>query len=323
MGGAAAPSSRPFGKAGSIVGTSVRNSHPRPDRRMSRIFRWCLPLLALALAAGFGYGNDPSRPERGQVPQYSIEAIRYANLNLPLPVMLPGAPQDEMIDIAMTVWLVRGGGRNVLFDAGFYRARWFEVPIFKVSDYIRPDLAVLLAGVDPSEITDVVVSHAHWDHMDGIDLFPNATVWIQREEYDYYTTEAWRPGGRNGGIDPDDIAALRAIHAEGRVRLVEGDSVEILPGIRAYTGGRHTYASQYISVEGEPRFVLASDNAYLYRNFLEERPVATFTPEDAAANLAAQRRMVRLAGAINRVVPGHDLLTFQRFPTRGRIARIR
>jgi glyoxylase-like metal-dependent hydrolase (beta-lactamase superfamily II) len=285
---------------------------------MRAVFGGLVPLLAVALATRADDGSATF-----EAPQYTIEAIRYANLNLPVAALLPGAPQDSAIDIAMAVWLIRGQGRSILFDVGFYRPRWFQVPVFKVSDYLRPDSAVALAGVDRGEVTDLIISHAHWDHIGGLDLFPNATVWIQKQEYDYYTRDAWRPGGRNGGIDPDDMEALRRRNAAGKVRLIDGDDVEILPGIRAYTGGRHTFASQYIRVDGEPPFVLASDNAYLYRNLRERRPVATFTPEDAGANVAAQARMIALAGSIERVVPGHDLLQFERFPSRGRIARIR
>jgi hypothetical protein len=69
--------------------------------------------------------------------------------------------------------------------------------------------------------------------------------------------------------------------------------------------------------------VLASDNCYLYRNLDARAPVATFSPDDRAANLAAFDRMAALAGSKQRIVPGHDPLQFQRFPTKGRVARIR
>jgi hypothetical protein len=55
----------------------------------------------------------------------------------------------------------------------------------------------------------------------------------------------------------------------------DGDNVEIFPGIRACTGARHTYASQYLRVDGNPPFVLASDNCYLYRNIAEHKASAT------------------------------------------------
>jgi hypothetical protein len=52
---------------------------------------------------------------------------------------------------------------------------------------------------------------------------------------------------------------------------------------------------------------------------------ATFSDADHAANIAAQSRMIELAGSADRVVPGHDALQFQKFPTSadGRIAKIK
>lgn len=260
----------------------------------------------------------PSAPS----PEYSIQAIRYASLpQFPVAELVIGAPKDEKVDIAMVIWLVRGGGHAILFDSGFHREKWFKD--YPMSDFLRPDEAVKLAGVQPGEVTDVVISHAHWDHMGGMDLFPKAIVWIQKKEFAYYTGDAWQPGGQHGGIDPDDAAVLVRLNTEGRLRLVDGDDVEIFPGIRAYTGARHTFASQYIRVEGNPPFVLASDNCYLYRNLAEHRASATFSEADQPANVKNQERMIQLAGSPDRVVPGHDALQFKKFPTQGRIARIR
>ncbi len=253
---------------------------------------------------------------------YTIEAIRYASVRaFPVASLVVGAAPDERLDIAMVIWLIRGHGRIVLFDAGFHRARWMES--FDIVDFIPPDSAVRLAGVAPTDVTDIVVSHAHWDHMGGIDRFPDATIWIQAEEFAYYTGPAWQPEGRRGGIDEADIAELVRRNLNGKVRLVNGDDVEILPELRVYTGARHTYASQYLRVGPDPTWILASDNCYLYRNLDTRAASATFTREDRPGNIAALDRMVVLAGSADRVVPGHDPAQFERFPTRGRIARIR
>src|SRR5229473_3928873 len=159
-------------------------------------------------------------------PDYSIQAIRYGTIaSFPVASLVMGAPRDEKTDIAMVVWLIRGRGRNVLFDSGFHREVWLKR--FPTTDYLRPDEAVKLAGVQPEDVTDIIVSHAHWDHMGGIDLFPKATVWIQKEEFRYYTGEAWQAGGQHGGIDPEDVQELVRLNTEGRIRLVDGDNIEI------------------------------------------------------------------------------------------------
>lgn len=254
-------------------------------------------------------------------PEYTIEAIRYADSPAnPVTELVMGAPQGEKVDTVFALWLIRGGGRNILFDSGFHRRRWFKE---WVKDYLRPDKAVRLAGVRPEEVTDVVISHAHYDHMGGIDLFPKANVWIQKDEFRYYTGEAWQQGGNHGGVDPDDVQQLVRLNTEGRLRWVDGDNVEIFPGIRLYTGARHTFASQYLRVEGNPPFVLASDAVYLYRNLAEHKASATFSEADYPANIRNQERMVELAGSPERVLPGHDASQFQKFPTTGRVAKIK
>jgi glyoxylase-like metal-dependent hydrolase (beta-lactamase superfamily II) len=290
-------------------------------------------VLLLGLGAAFGGKAGASlgsardakgapHDAAGAAPEYTIRAIRYATIpGFPLADLVMGAPEDQKIDIAMVFWVIQGGGHTILFDSGFHRAKWIKE--FGVTDYLAPDEAVKEAGVTAASVTDIIVSHAHWDHMGGMDLFPNATIWIQRQEYEYYTGAAWQPGGHKGGIDPEDVLELVRRNTRGELRFVEGDDREILPGIRAYTGARHTFASQYILVEGEPAYVLASDNCYLYENLKSHRASATFDAADAAANVTAQQRMVALAGSAERVVPGHDPEQFARFPTTVRVARIK
>jgi glyoxylase-like metal-dependent hydrolase (beta-lactamase superfamily II) len=188
---------------------------------------------------------------------------------------------------------------------------------------MRPDDAVRQAGLEPGQVQDIILSHTHWDHADGAELFPQATVWIQKDEYAYYTGAAWQEGGRHGGIEPADMLYLLKRNTEGKLRLIDGDDREILPGIRVYTGARHTFASQYVRIDGDPPVVLASDNCYLYRNLETHTAIPTFEPADRDGNLRALERMIALAGARDRVVPGHDPLVFSRYPTEGRIARIR
>jgi glyoxylase-like metal-dependent hydrolase (beta-lactamase superfamily II) len=260
-------------------------------------------------------------PAEAATTEYSIQAIRYANSpGDSVADLVMGGPKDEKIDTVYAIWLIRGGGRNILLDSGSHRVSWFK---YKMTDYLRPDEAVKLAGVRPEEITDIVISHAHWDHMGGMGFFPKAIIWIQKEEFRYYTGEAWQKGGNHGGIDPEDVQELVRMNTSGRLRLVEGDNIEIFPGIRAYTGARHTYASQYLLIEGNPPFVLASDSCYLYRNLAEHKASGTFSEADYATNVKNQDRMIQLAGSVDRIVPGHDALQFQKFPTQGRVTKIK
>ena len=109
-------------------------------------------------AVGLGYAaftaSAPADTPSSPPPAYTIEAIRYATVpQFPASALVMGAPRDEKIDIAMVVWLVRGGGRAILFDTGFHREKWFKA--FPMTDYTRPDEAVRGAGVAPEEVTDL------------------------------------------------------------------------------------------------------------------------------------------------------------------------
>jgi glyoxylase-like metal-dependent hydrolase (beta-lactamase superfamily II) len=250
-------------------------------------------------------------------PQYTIDAIRYATVaDFPVRGLVPGADPGRKMDIAMIVWLVRGNGRNILVDAGFYRDQFFRQ--WKVRDFKKPSDALALVGLKPEDITDVIVTHMHWDHADGADLFPKARIWVQRDEYTYYTGEAWHSPRTHGGIDPDDVLSFVKMNMEGRVSFVDGDAQEIIPGITCYTGGKHTYASQFVGVNtAAGTVILASDNVYLYENLEKHLPIAATL--DPQSNLRAQDRMRQLAAKESLIIPGHDPAIFERFhgPTPG------
>ena len=245
-------------------------------------------------------------------PQYDVFAIRYAMISgFPVSGLVAGAERSRKLDIAMLVWLVRGGGRNILVDSGFYHDRFFKQ--WHVTDFVKPSEAVARAGVQPADITDVIVTHLHWDHADGMDLFPNARIWLQKDELEYYAGQAWQSSRTHGGIDPDDVLTAVRLNTQGRVGLVDGDAQEIIPGVTCYTGGKHTFASQFVAVNtAAGTVVLASDNMYLYENLDKHVPIAATL--DAASNLRAQDRMKQLAADPKFIVPGHDPDVLRRFP---------
>ena len=245
-------------------------------------------------------------------PAYEIYAIRYATISdFPVAELVKGADPSRKLDIAMMVWLVRGNGRNILVDSGFYHERFFKD--WQVKDFIKPSDALARIGVKPEEVTDVIITHMHWDHADGMDLFPKARIWVQKDELQYYAGEAWQSKDTHGGIDPEDVLTLVKLNTDGRVGLVNGDAQEILPGVTCYIGGKHTYQSQYVGVQTSAgTVVLASDNMYLYENLEKHVPIAATL--DGDSNLRAQDRMRQIAARPEFIIPGHDPALFAKFP---------
>lgn len=257
-------------------------------------------------------------------PEYEVYAIEYASLpGLALSRFLPGAESSLTVDVSLMVWLIKGpDGRTILVDAG-YRPDAPNATNPAVEGYLRPDKAVAKLGISPEEVSDVVLTHLHWDHVDGISMFPNANIWVQREELEYYAARAWQKDGNVTGVEARNILELVRLNTEGRLTLVEGDDLEIFEGVRAYTGPRHSYASQYLGVNTSGgTVILASDCVPLFANL--ELGVASATTFDPESDLAAYDRMRELASKSEWIIPGHDSAVFERFPSPGKgVARIR
>ena len=291
----------------------------RADRagRAGRSGREAIALVAIATALALSVPHV-----RAEADTYEIYAVRFATLaNFRVSSLVAGADPSRRMDIAMMVWVLKGADRRiVLVDSGFHREQYFRQ--FTVTDYVRPPDALAPLGIDANDVTDIFLSHMHWDHAGGIDLFPSARVWIQKEEYDYYAGDAWQSRTTHGGVDPDDVLEIVKRNTQGKVSFVRGDDDALLSGILFGIGGRHTWASQFVGARTRSHtVVLASDNMYLYENLDAHTAIAQTL--DAGSNLRTQDRMKSLASEPRYVIPGHDPAVFDRFPRiADRIVRI-
>jgi glyoxylase-like metal-dependent hydrolase (beta-lactamase superfamily II) len=245
--------------------------------------------------------------------KYDVYAVRFATIaGFPVSSLVAGADRSRRLDIAMMVWVLKGAdGRVALVDSGFHREKYFTQ--FAVKDFIAPPDALAPLDIKPDDVTDIFLSHMHWDHAGGVDLFPSARVWVQKDEYEYYTGAAWQARTTHGGIDPDDVVELVRRNIAGKLTLVAGEDDVSISGVGFHVGGKHTWQSQFVSVQTRRghTVVLASDNVYLYENIDAHKPIAQTL--DPAANLQAQDRMRTLASSLQLIVPGHDPAVFDRF----------
>jgi len=286
----------------------------------SRILLTLCTLLVTSIAAG----AEPAAASAKAGAAYEVYAIKVATIEkLPAAVIFHDAKGRTAADADVMFWLIRNAERTVLFDAGFYREEWVQTKAFSITNFLKPDAALLEAGVRADDVTDVIISHIHWDHMQGASLFPKAKLWIQKHESEYDLGQAWQgeKDPHTGGVDARDALFLLQANIDGRVRLIDGDGVEIMPGLTVYTGSMHTQAAQYLLVRSSTPVVLASDSAYMYENVADEAPIGV--AYDFDKNRDAIKRMKSIAGGERNVVPGHDPAVFTRYPTTGRVAKIR
>src|ERR1700761_9815382 len=111
-----------------------------------------------------------------QAGHYQVYALKFANSGfaMPISVWVDHGPQNDSVNIDFSIWLIKGdNGRNVLVDAGF-RPDIVDSPDgkeFAIVNYQRPDSTLQKLGLKAEDITDIILSHPHWDHCDGIGLF--------------------------------------------------------------------------------------------------------------------------------------------------------
>ena len=250
-----------------------------------------------------------------QAPAYEIYALRFASMKdaTPTEVWSLNAPKGDSVKIDFVIWLIKGSnGKNILVDAGFL-SDIPEAKEFNPVNYIRPDSALLKLGIRPESITDIIFSHPHWDHIDGVDLFPKAHIWLQKQDYNYFVSKA--EPAENSGFNKRDIAKMVALNRAGKVRLVDGDNQQLMPGITVFTGSRHTFNSQYVQVKtGTDRVILASDNIWIYYSLEHMVPASLGGTLDPEGYVKAMQRMKTLASDVKYIIPGHDHQMFLRFP---------
>jgi len=242
--------------------------------------------------------------------EYEIYAIKYAHhMRRASENFIGGDPHDGPMPLDYFVWLIRGGGREIVVDTGFSSATAKR----RGRDHIRcPTEGLRSLGCDPSAVKDVVITHLHYDHVGNFDLFPAATFHLQDLEMNYATGRHMLEDRHRYAYDVEDVVGMvRRVYA-GRVRFHQGDA-ELFPGLSVHFIGGHTMGLQAVRVATRLGWlVLASDASHFYANMEQTRPFPiVFSVPDM---VAGYERLRSLAASPGHVVPGHDPLVMQRYP---------
>lgn len=112
-------------------------------------------------------------------------------------------------------------------------------------------------GLEPDDIDIVLLTHAHLDHIGGVDLFPNARIYIQQKEFEAWERMSTDPAYAQATLPaamPSDYPPMRKAIEEGRITLLNGDVVNFLPGIDLHVVYNcHSVAEQLVVVKVAPQ----------------------------------------------------------------------
>lgn len=247
-----------------------------------------------------------------KTPTYEVFALRYAShYDRKSTENFLGEDPFHASDMPLDffVWLIRGQGRVVLVDTGCKP----ETAVRRRRHYHAHPLDLLgHLGVAANDITDVIVTHMHYDHAGNLSAFPGALIHMQEAEMRYCTGRCMCHALLRKPYEAADVAA--AVHSlyQGRMRFADGDR-EIAPGISVHLCGGHTAGLQFVTVTtARGEIILASDAAHYYENIRQRRPVPILY--DLAKTLDGFERIVERAGDLDRIIPGHDPLVLSAFP---------
>ncbi|HMB72521.1 MAG TPA: N-acyl homoserine lactonase family protein [Gammaproteobacteria bacterium] len=257
-------------------------------------------------------------------PDYSVYAIKYAELSRrTCENFIDGDPHDtSLMPLNYYVWAIVGESRTIVVDTGFGAAVGAKRGR-TITNPVETGLAAL--DIDVTTVTDVVITHLHYDHAGNDDLFASATYHLQDDEMRYATGRCMCHHEISKAFEADDVARMVHRVFDGRVHFHDGDDT-LAPGVSLHRIGGHTMGLQAVRVNTERgAVVLASDASHFYAHLESGRafPIVYNVGE----LLDGYRRLRQLASSDQHIIPGHDPLVIERFPeassaTRDWIARV-
>ncbi len=211
---------------------------------------------------------------------------------LPVSIYFPDAPPGAVMEVPCYCFLLRTQGAALLIDTG--ADPWLAAQVgFTIVGGGRPAIEAALAQEKMSmdEITYVVHTHLHYDHIENDLLFPAARFFVQRRE------RTWSASGGGGPF----YAGVEEILARLGDRLVEVDGeVELIPGITLVPNGGHTPGHQSVLVDTDDSTVCICGDIVPMRANLDF--ICSATPD----SLATRQFLNRARREGWEMLPGHD-----------------
>jgi N-acyl homoserine lactone hydrolase len=253
------------------------------------------------------------------VPDYASSAANY------------GAHNKGTIKLPYCYVVLKSDEGVAMIDVGYNYKEYGKTLAdkFGVIEWHSPREVLAEVNLTPEDVTEVVVTHAHFDHFGNVEDFPNAHFYIQEREFNkqlWALTLPKRLSFLATGIDPGDMLRAAELATSGRLTLVQGDQENLLPGVDVFLApDTHTWGCQFVRINnqnGSDPWVLAGDLAYTFENLYGWDNNGVYVPVGLAVGsqenlVMATERMIEVAGGeTRRVIPIHEDRLKDTFPSR-------
>ncbi len=257
---------------------------------------------------------------------WNVFVVEYGCSRQPWTSLVCDTDGDGMVDLPLSFILARQGDRNVLIDTGFIQEgdkSEFELK-FRVARWISPLRMLGEMGIEPEQISDIILTHTHFDHMGSISRFEQARIFIQREEllacYEAIAMPR-RFSYLSAIVDPADVRSILEASIEHRVVMLHGDQDDVLPGIGVRLGPGHTRGHQFVTIETSfGKRVVSGDCIYTLRQLSGLTKGGDYVPlSNATGCVWDQLRTIdklnaAIGGDVDKLVIVRDVERWQQFP---------
>ena len=166
-----------------------------------------------------------------------IIPINYGKSVLPESMIFENGAENKFRPIVFKIYLIKTENRLILVDAGCE-----TMPGFDMRDFIGPVKALKNIGILPEQITDLIITHAHHDHIECAKYFKNAALYIQKDEYE----------------------AGKGYLAENLNIRTFDEEMQICVGIKAVKIGGHSKGSSIVEItDSGKKHIIAGDECYM------------------------------------------------------------
>lgn len=193
-----------------------------------------------------GEGQRPHNPAfiRNASVDDTKKALRDAKLS------------EEFVPAVFTVTIIRTGGRTIMFDSGL------GTGTLPATGRLQNNMKA--AGIEPSSINTVVITHFHPDHIFGLfnkdnsQVYPNAEIVLPDAEYAFWTDES-RTSKLPAGVQGLAKRIQSTFPAWKNIKRI-GDNVEVAPGVRSVSTHGHTPGhTSFLLSSGSQQYMVLAD----------------------------------------------------------------
>lgn len=183
-----------------------------------------------------------------------IIPIEYGKSVLAESWIFENGAENKFRPIVFMVYLLKNENRLILVDAGCE-----TMPGFDMTEFIGPIKALNNIGIAPEEITDLIITHAHHDHIECVSYFKNAVIYIQKDEYE----------------------AGKGYFTEGLDIQTFDEEMQICGGVKAVKIGGHSKGSSIVEItDSDKKYIIAGDECYMRDCLTKQIPTGiSYNPE--------------------------------------------